>query len=858
MGFRDRITDLASNTRAALSSDAKPRSRDESDSTVSRGIWFGESEVSRETLSKEDIKVYRDTYELHPLVREAITTYVAEVMEPGYRIEAGSEADVTKLEEWAEECGIVGGLYGQDLLLVLKQALTDRMVAGSAPIEHVGSEEEPDHIIALKPLLAETLKAYKIPGQNLLVRPDDEFEGDEDYPRTDDGDLAAFVQYDDDLSLWDDEDEVPFTLGEITLLTREVRTGNVFGVSVIAPIQKRAESMLKKQDDVDQAIETMAYPHRYIRFGDEEAPWDYQTEIKPYMEEYEPGNMEPGQTSGGPFDVQIEQYQGEFPEGVHNSVSTDVDTIMAAMPVPKYELGAFEADINQFVSRSQENKHNLEIREARRELEAEITPILQQRAEELDIANPDEVKLIIEPEEPEPLLSDQIEAEDGQAEPVEGDPAADEVDDDVDSNEEDTTSPGEDLPAPPDDEPARSPTNAAAAGVGGDSESESVDGVFEPPTPGGIWAVSDATATAANDWSDVTGSASDGDTDAETTDLADPRLISTDAEFRELRTELKRFLIEARDAMIEAVEDNATGTPMDPNIDTDGRRRPAASSDSSTSSDPNATEAAADGGVSIPSGDAHEGGYPSAGQTDLAADSRAQKQQDNIMRAVRTAYQGVVGVRGVTPEINEAIRPILRRVVRKTITALQSSSGGRGPALDVGFDASDDDAIDYYTETVGNQVTDATEEMYETIRGHVRRGLATGQHYDDISTAVRNDFSESKIGARSALIARMETQHATQGSHYRKFRASKHVVGMKAINPCSPSTTDLCEHLAGCGPRTGATVWFDDEKSISQQWMDQTSKTSLVGAFVPLPPIPPFHFNCRTGIIPVTSRPDDD
>lgn len=501
------VTDLAATVRESFTSDAMPRGRDDSGNAKgdsrTRGVYVSEEQdITREETDASDIQAYRNLAKTHFLIRESFETYVGEVMEPGYDIGADSDETARELSNWADTCAIVGGLYGQDLRLMLEQALHEQLITGSAPIEHVGTADEPMSLAAIKLLRTETLQAYKLPDKNVLVRPFDEFESDDEYPRVDrekdlrgddaeytpkrkyrakeraapdddageptprssgggpprngnmgslfdtaderstepglpqnasssagaDGDqphdrrrpsdgeeLAAFVQYDDELDDWwnntssgiggdrdeEDEEEVGFALDEITLLTHGRETGTVFGISAIAPVKERAEAMIDKYENIDQAVKTMAYPHRAVFFGDESGdyPWDYETEIEPAMREWEPGNFEPGQSEGLPSDVNIEEYGGEVPKELGDLIQNDVNAIMAAMPVPKYELGAFEMDINQFVSRSQENKHNLAIRNARRRLESEITPLLKQKAEDMGLDS-EGVGLIIRPDQP--------------------------------------------------------------------------------------------------------------------------------------------------------------------------------------------------------------------------------------------------------------------------------------------------------------------------------------------------------------------------------------------------------------------------------------------------------------------------
>jgi hypothetical protein len=388
---------------------ADPQSQDHE---ASRSLFtVGEKADAKEP--SDDIEDYRDLYENNPVVRTAINTFVQEVLEPGYGVEGAND----ELREWLSDCAFVGGQENQPFYLLLKQTLTDREVAGSALIEKVPAVEDDEALAALKLFRAETTRAYTRPTQNILVQPDDDFEDSDRYPTTDGDDLAAFVQFDDAIG-FDERDQKEFTTEDVVLITRDQRTGDVWGTSRLKAIQKRADGMLEKLDHSDRAVKTMAYPHRVLRFGDEEYVWS-DDEIKGAIQKYDVENFEPGMTSGLPFDVNVEEYSGELPE-LRENIKTDVDVIMSGMPIPKYELGGFEENINQFVSRSQERRQQQKIEEARRELERELTPVLQQKAEEIEGVDSEEVRLVIGEESDEG--AEDTTPEEPDTEPVEDSP----------------------------------------------------------------------------------------------------------------------------------------------------------------------------------------------------------------------------------------------------------------------------------------------------------------------------------------------------------------------------------------------------------------------------------------------------
>jgi len=70
--------------------------------------------------------------------------------------------------------------------------------------------------------------------------------------------------------------------------------------------------------------------------------------------------------------------------------------------MPKYALGGFSESVGQIAGVTQQQDIQRQINEARRELETEFTPSIQQKAEELGLPDPDRIRLKIgSPDRPE-------------------------------------------------------------------------------------------------------------------------------------------------------------------------------------------------------------------------------------------------------------------------------------------------------------------------------------------------------------------------------------------------------------------------------------------------------------------------
>jgi hypothetical protein len=81
-------------------------------------------------------------------------------------------------------------------------------------------------------------------------------------------------------------------------------------------------------------------------------------------------------------DVSIETVSGEVAP-IEEFLDFDLNWIISEMPMPRYSLGGFESEVNQFVSRSQEQRLERQISEARKEIEQEWTPVIEEKVEEL-------------------------------------------------------------------------------------------------------------------------------------------------------------------------------------------------------------------------------------------------------------------------------------------------------------------------------------------------------------------------------------------------------------------------------------------------------------------------------------------
>lgn len=379
----------------------EPRSVEKNLSSVRSGS------VDQHTIDKKKLERYWDLYKEVPIIRNPIRSFASEVVAPGYYVETDNEELKEDLEEWLHNSAIIDGEIDKDFRHLLKKATIQREVKGSAMAEKVMDDE--GNLYGFKLIRPETVRAFTLPGQSMLVPPNADLDGDEDggyfagrdYYTTESGEAAAYVQLTSSFNNYDGNKSgyIAFTRDKVIKLTRDADTGEVFGTSRLRAVEDRLESLLKKLDDNDKAIESVAHPYMLFKMGTgDQGPWAPE-KIEQLAREHEQEQYEPGLKQFVQGDVDVEQISGDVAD-INSFLNFDVNWIISEMPLPKYALGGFEEDVNQFVSRSQETRIEKQIQEAREEIQDEWTPILEEKAEEMDY-NPDEVEGLVIGEDPE-------------------------------------------------------------------------------------------------------------------------------------------------------------------------------------------------------------------------------------------------------------------------------------------------------------------------------------------------------------------------------------------------------------------------------------------------------------------------
>jgi len=373
--------------------------------------------------NRKKLERYWEIYQQVPIVRHPIRSFASEVIAPGYYVDATDENAKKDLEEWLNHCAIVDGEIDKDFSLLLKKAQIQREVKGTALSEKVKAQD--GTLYGFKLMRPETVRAFTKPGQSVLLPPDYDYEGyrqnqsglmskllnERTFYTNERGEVAAYVQLDDAFSPTNDGHYIPFTRNEVIKLTRDSDVGEIFGESRITAIEDRLNSLLKKLDDNDKAIESLSQPFQLFKFGTEENPWE-PSEIKSFMEQHSQSEFEPGMKQGVQGDMEVDTISGEVAP-INDFLQFDLNWIVSEMPLPKYALGGFEEDVNQFVSRSQETRIEKQINEARQEVINEWTPVIEEKAQEFGYS-PDVVETLVIGQDPSELnLSDLMDEDEG-------------------------------------------------------------------------------------------------------------------------------------------------------------------------------------------------------------------------------------------------------------------------------------------------------------------------------------------------------------------------------------------------------------------------------------------------------------
>lgn len=398
-GFSNRVSEL-------IGADAEPNAKsfDSRESVANRPFIVESEDYDRTEGPKDEMRKYWRQYETTPMVRKPILSYASQVIEPGYYIDAPhlSEEETRKLEQWLKTCAILEGELGKDWRNLAKKAIIQQEVRGTVLVEKVPAKEDPEKLAGFKFINPETIEIVTHPNQSILLEPDAVEDYDE-VPTTDEGLAAAYLQ---DIAetgqtrwgtpiedLYDGESKIAFTRDEIIKFTRDADVGEVFGTARLEAVSERIDGIKQKLADNDEAIASKAYPLWMFMFGTEDNPWE-RDDINTFMSAHEMENFNPGMKQGVRGDVSVDTISGEVAD-IAEYLEFDINYIISAMPMPKYALGGFAESVGQIAGVAQQQDINRQIKEARRELETQFNPAIQEKAKEMGLEEPERISIRI-------------------------------------------------------------------------------------------------------------------------------------------------------------------------------------------------------------------------------------------------------------------------------------------------------------------------------------------------------------------------------------------------------------------------------------------------------------------------------
>ena len=392
-GIQNRRDQASSNSEEELNKDAAAKSVDGSEEDdIRKPFSVDMPDYDRTEAPKDEMRKYWRQFETTPIIRKPITSFASRVTEPGYFIETTSleEEQVERIGDWLDNAAILEGQPGRDFRLLAKKAIVQREVRGTALVEVAPDRNNEERIAGLKLINPETMEAVTRPHQSILMAPED-IEDYENAPLAESGGAAAWLQdtLETDNVGWgepvagandaDNDNKIGFRRDEVIPMARDADVGEVFGTSRIEAVSDRIDGIKQKLNDNDEAIASKAYPLWLFMFGSEEEPWDSE-DINSFMKAHEMENFHPGMKQGVRGDVSVDTISGEVAD-IAEYLQFDLRWVMSAMPMPMFVLGSFEsASVGQVAGVAQQQDVNRQIKEARRELEEEFTPVVRKVA----------------------------------------------------------------------------------------------------------------------------------------------------------------------------------------------------------------------------------------------------------------------------------------------------------------------------------------------------------------------------------------------------------------------------------------------------------------------------------------------
>lgn len=768
--IRERVAELIDSSR-----DEEPEPEGFQGEERSSGLIRGG--VLEHDPPRDDLNFYRQLYENVGPIKSAIDNYSSEVIEPGWYITADSEETAEDLTEYFKNVAIINTETDVNASQLIEALVREREIKGTIFLEKVTDNQGRNQ--ALYPLQNDTISIYTKPGKAMLPAPDDEesepFDPDinqarDTPPTTDEGEMGAYVQFDELKPQWSNTNEVIYTRNQVIKWTRDAEIGDPRGTSRLAASSQRAEGLLEKLQDNDDAVKFKAWPQIIFQMGDEDNPWN-EEEVMNFIENYEEGKMSPGMMQAVAGDVSVEEFAGETAD-IGDTLEFDISMIMSGLPGPVYATGGFSQNIAPAVAQQQQRTFIKEVKKTRREIENLFTPYLQEVAEDYGLDAADSVELHlgrpqgeIAPEDVEGSIirySSDVGGQ-NQEDPVTAISSDDvvrdphDVEDQRESSNETTsgTENGSSGPKPRNTNQSRNANQARSAEQNAQWRADSSFRI------------------------DNHAVRTEG---LEPEELADPRLVSTRDIEQELSDTIYQDLLSVREQLVSEFRDSADRPLRD------------------------------------------------AGE-------------------MEGATARVLSQAAADAQMDPQSRPHFQDTIEATLETLNQES--HSPQMNVSFESRHREQARFLSANLADAFENVVGDMEEFTTINTRQAVQHQESPQKVADRIENEFMDDDLRERSRVMARIEIMSAVNSVKLREYQRHNDIIGVELINPCNSNTTAVCQQLA-CDEN--ATALFDADETLGEQFQSQLdSNDVLFDGFDPLPTAPPFHFNCRTELVPVTN-----
>jgi len=385
----------------------------------------------------EEIDEYAETAKNTAIVRANMRKFVNDVWQPGYRVEGpdetvqyfeGEQEDIdapapseTPENGFLSQCFVIGGERHQDFYTGGKEATRQKWVRGTTLVEYLKADKtDPEsEITGFYFIRPETVYPQVQNNTNILLPPNPEDLpddiGEDDYTETRRGEVAAYIQFDDESILGIRRDgydgqEIPLSQNDVLKQSLEADIGGdigtaegVFGTSIIEPVADDISEYKQIKRDRAEAISRKAYGVWTAQFtpevldlgdgGIEIIEWDDDSIGDT---EAELNAMGPGDVLSSDASIDLERHDGDVPE-LEPTLSHYIDDIQSALPVPGVLATDFDADINRDVTGDKKDDYQQTVSEERQYQEKSWTQALRTVAERLGLPT-EGLELKIQPE----------------------------------------------------------------------------------------------------------------------------------------------------------------------------------------------------------------------------------------------------------------------------------------------------------------------------------------------------------------------------------------------------------------------------------------------------------------------------